>query len=832
MERTSSPSTAFRQTTSGYHYTYWITSFLPGHADRSPDQPGNEGPIVRPGHVRTGKRHSNRSHDRPAGSSAKRASGGPCLVRVTPGGALPAAVTGPPLGVAVIILDPGRDGRFALAPENRQHAQVASEVDIWTRKVEKRLAHKDVSNGRVVAARKGRRSKRVAAVPSTPLGWLVEEVLPPLARDAYLHRRDQLKKGRSGSEGLGVDELRTVYADTLRRLFRLVVEQAAVQRGLNKRHCPVSVAAVELGGRRLEPIAALAGLQRRLDEQPWSTRWIGALYEELQTYTLQVSQSGPGSSAEGGWSISLVRDRAVRKSTGCFYTPEPIVEHLVAETVGPLLERRLAGWRRQWEAGPFDACEAAANLFDFRLLDPAVGTGWFLSHATDFLCDRIETALRALPARRRAAVLRRLCDGPTESADAKRVIRAQVAARCLFGLDCDPLAVELTRAALWLDGALPTDALAALRENIRCCDALLDDLPFTAGQFDAVIGNPPYGAAVELQARRELRRRLPQMRHNGDTVVGFIERTGQWVGRQGRVGLVVPKALTYSYAWRHLRKFLGGKVCFVTDVSCGWKEVRLEQVVLGFEPRGQHEAYRTARFVAGRLHDSGRISSRWAERFETLPCALSRAERRWVDALQVSTLSLGEVCKTFRGLPAQSALQQRGELPVLGGRDLQRWRIRGASGYLPLDAPVDVTAFRQEKLLFQNIIAHVKRPTPHIRLIGTLDRTGGITLDTVNNLVARLPGLRLPAILALLHAETVNRFVYTVVYNRAIRTMHFDQYFLDKIPLPAGFDEVQDQLADLAVDAIDAVESGRSKDLAQIESEIDRCVAASYGVSP
>jgi hypothetical protein len=104
----------------------------------------------------------------------------------------------------------------------------------------------------------------------------------------------------------------------------------------------------------------------------------------------------------------------------------------------------------------------------------------------------------------------------------------------------------------------------------------------------------------------------------------------------------------------------------------------------------------------------------------------------------------------------------------------------------------------QPKLLFQNIIAHIERPEPHVRLIGTLDQQGAVTLDTVNNLVVRTAGVNLKAVLALLHSDTVNWLVYSVVYNRAIRTMHFDQYFLNKIPLPVEWDHVAPRLADLA----------------------------------
>ena len=49
-----------------------------------------------------------------------------------------------------------------------------------------------------------------------------------------------------------------------------------------------------------------------------------------------------------------------------------------------------------------------------------------------------------------------------------------------------------------------------------------------------------------------------------------------------------------------------------------------------------------------------------------------------------------------------------------------------------------------------------------------------------------------------LHSDLINWFVYTVVYSKAIRTMHFDQYFLDKIPLPPDSGKLLAELSPLA----------------------------------
>jgi len=153
------------------------------------------------------------------------------------------------------------------------------------------------------------------------------------------------------------------------------------------------------------------------------------------------------------------------------------------------------------------------------------------------------------------------------------------------------------------------------------------------------------------------------------------------------------------------------------------------------------------------------------------------------------------------------------------------------SGHLSApSAAFDFTPFKQHKLVFQNIVAHIANPAPHIRLIGAFDAAGLVTLDTVNNLVPRTSDVDLWAMLALLHSRAVNWFVYAIVYNKAIRTMHFDQYFLDKIPLPRRFEAIAPRLADQSRRATQASEQGDTVAIRRTQTEIDRLVAKAYGL--
>jgi hypothetical protein len=330
-----------------------------------------------------------------------------------------------------------------------------------------------------------------------------------------------------------------------------------------------------------------------------------------------------------------------------------------------------------------------------------------------------------------------------------------------------------------------------------------DILEGSAG-FDAVVGNPPYGGTLDAFTKGALSIHVPLTKSNPDTAIAFMEHGMHLLKRVGWLGVIVPKPLTYSYSWRETRAFLSGSLRQLLDVSRAWHEVLLEQVVIVAEKGKCQESYLRQTMMEGCLSPARVIASAWAQRFDTLPCALTDREQQLLEAARIDRLTVGDICKTFRGLGLQREISNVGQIPIVGGRDLERWRIRSFSGYLAEIGPDQLAKFQRPKLLFQNIIAHVVNPDPHVMLIGSYDTNCTITLDTVNNIIARSPETDLLAVLALLHSQFANWFVFAVIYNKAIRTMHFDQYFLNKLPLPPHFAELQDTLATSARISINA----------------------------
>jgi hypothetical protein len=143
---------------------------------------------------------------------------------------------------------------------------------------------------------------------------------------------------------------------------------------------------------------------------------LGAVYETLLEYQPRVTGRHPAT-------VRLESGSGARKATGSFYTPQPIAEYLVRRTLGPLVRGA-----------------SAENILRLRVVDPAMGSGAFLVAACRYLATAYEHALVSAGGG--------LASDITEQ---DRIgIRRTVAERCLYGVDLNPMAVQLARLSLWL----------------------------------------------------------------------------------------------------------------------------------------------------------------------------------------------------------------------------------------------------------------------------------------------------------------------------------------------------------------------------------------------
>lgn len=202
-----------------------------------------------------------------------------------------------------------------------------------------------------------------------------------------------------------------------------------------------------------------------------------------------------------------------RKATGSYYTPKIVVDHLIERSVEPALDAHLARVKSLMDEGR--EREAGDLFFDFRVADLAMGSAHFLVAAVDKIERGMRDFLTTTPVPSVRAELQRLAEKAREAlgADAQaaeaiteaQLLRRQVARRCIYGLDINPLAVELSRLALWIHTFVPGLPMSSLDHGLVLANSLtgigtvdeaMDALGATA-LFEPII-REPLASAHEL----------------------------------------------------------------------------------------------------------------------------------------------------------------------------------------------------------------------------------------------------------------------------------------------------------------------------------------------
>jgi len=208
--------------------------------------------------------------------------------------------------------------------------------------------------------------------------------------------------------------------------------------------------APEKGGQKFVPFESV-------DYADLSVQQLGSIYEGLLEHHFV---------REGG-KLVLKTDKAERKATGTYYTPDYIVKYIVEQTITPLLQEIE-------EREPVKAARAAGKqdnsfadeVLKLNLCDPAMGSGHFLVEATTFLADHVvyhpTTKFQA-----------EFVKGESQEEAEIAYWRRRVVEACIYGVDLNPLAVELAKLSLWLTTISTDQPLNFLDHHLRCGNSLI-----------------------------------------------------------------------------------------------------------------------------------------------------------------------------------------------------------------------------------------------------------------------------------------------------------------------------------------------------------------------
>lgn len=287
----------------------------------------------------------------------------------------------------------------------------------------------------------------------------------------------------------------------------------------------------------------------------------------------------------------------VKKAGGVYYTPKYIVDYIVKNTVGKLCDGK-----------------TPKEVSKLRILDPACGSGSFLIGAYQYLLDWHRDWYVNDGVTKHTKVIYQAAGSEWRLST---VERKRILLNNIYGVDIDTQAVETTKLSLLLkvlegenEQTLSKQfklfherALPDLGNNIKCGNSLigpdfyegqidmLDDEDryrinafdwksefktiMDAGGFDAVIGNPPYGALVDSKETTYLRQTYQSPANSLDSFILFVEKSSSLLKELGFLGLIIPSGWVSTPSSKPLRELFLKKyqpACFVSlpfDVFIG-----------------------------------------------------------------------------------------------------------------------------------------------------------------------------------------------------------------------------------------------------------------------
>jgi hypothetical protein len=278
------------------------------------------------------------------------------------------------------------------------------------------------------------------------------------------------------------------------------------------------------------------GKPRYINYRDLTVQQLGTIYERTLEYGLRYDDEND--------TVLVDADDTARHESGSYYTPDNLVSLIIERAIGPFVEERLETFRAEAaklaaDKRPIEVRLALLQGFDpalrilkLRICDPSMGSGHFLVNVVDWLADKALAAIAAAemivdwsekPYRSpmlasieqtRVDIIRQATVHKwpfvVEHLDDRHIVRRTILKRCIYGVDRNPMAVELAKVALWLHTFTVGAPLSFLDHHLRCGNSLfgfwmreaMDRLAGWGGQL--LINEPMQRAMAQALAMAKL----------------------------------------------------------------------------------------------------------------------------------------------------------------------------------------------------------------------------------------------------------------------------------------------------------------------------------------
>ena len=226
----------------------------------------------------------------------------------------------------------------------------------------------------------------------------------------------------------------------------------------------------------------------------------------------------------------------------------------------------------------------------------------------------------------------------------------------------------------------------------------------------------------------------------------------------------------------------------MTIVDCGkaWKEVKLEQVIVIIKKDRKIKSYKSGIAKNNGINIVTEIDKDISKSFGFLLNDVSEKEIIIAQKILQRSIFLREIAENNRGAILQKYISKSGDRDVIGGMQVQREGVSGIKGKIDSQKINDDKAFiKPNSILVQNIIAHIEKPTGHIKITAAVPENAELVIvDTINQITLKDKNFSSCFIKTILNSNFVNWYACRFILGKAIRTMHFDNAISDRIPIP------------------------------------------------
>ncbi len=363
-------------------------------------------------------------------------------------------------------------------------------------------------------------------------------------------------------------------------------------------------------------------------------------------------------------------------------------------------------------------------------------------------------------------------------------------------------------------------------------EVLNDDGDFVG--FDVVIGNPPYGRYLDIDEKlKEHLKSRNLYGPTGDIAEFFIRLVSLGLLKKTNFAFsfIVPKGLSYVSSWSEIRNILLNKIFINQAIDTG----------RSFD----EAAYEMMIFIASsEKQEVVRVGSISENHFESSLLNVETYKNGvFFFGIPKNSLSIAEkIIKNSK--PVQHYYEywygKGGMTPkvnrkgigykVLTGKETQRYFIKDIHEKWFLEEKylneIDIRRANKRKVVVQDIVAHITKPVPRIKLAATIDYQNQFCLNTVMCFSAK-GELSNEFLVGLINSSLMSFFFYYFIYNQAIRTMHFMPGYADKVPISNNLLKsvlIEELVTEILSNKIQNPET----DTTSLENQIDQLVYQLY----